>query len=343
MDFVLDLLQGVGLAAAIGVRPWLPMLLAGLLAAANLGIDFDGTDFAFLESIPVLAVFAVRVLRLRAARAALRGARTDLGLRRPRGDPGRRGGRRLARGPRALDHPGRGPRRRCRGARLPRRAKPVHPRAPPPGRGGGRGPPGLRRGPGAGRRRPLDPLPAAGAAGDRRARLAAALQAVAARARSTPACAYCGEEARPRGHRRDEARDARAGGRERPRAGARAVDRTRRARRRLRRSVPVRDPRVRRVDRDGDDARPARDPVDELVPPRRGALRRVRHQLQGLAGVRLQAVADGHDLQHEPRAPVVGDADGVRATRRRRTCGRPARRISCTAAVIATRSPTRPR
>jgi len=59
MDFVLDLLQGVGLAAAIGVRPWLPMLLAGVLAAANLGLDFEGTDFAFLESVPVLVALAV--------------------------------------------------------------------------------------------------------------------------------------------------------------------------------------------------------------------------------------------------------------------------------------------
>jgi hypothetical protein len=59
MDFVLDLLQGVGLAAAIGVRPWLPMLLAGALAAANLGLDFEGTDFAFLESVPFLVVVAV--------------------------------------------------------------------------------------------------------------------------------------------------------------------------------------------------------------------------------------------------------------------------------------------
>jgi Na+-translocating ferredoxin:NAD+ oxidoreductase RnfA subunit len=50
MDFVLDLLQGIGIAAAIGVRPFLPVLLAGALASANLGLDFDGTDFAFLES-----------------------------------------------------------------------------------------------------------------------------------------------------------------------------------------------------------------------------------------------------------------------------------------------------
>ena len=50
MEFVLDLLQGIGIAAAVGVRPMLPVLLTGALASANLGVDFDGTDFAFLES-----------------------------------------------------------------------------------------------------------------------------------------------------------------------------------------------------------------------------------------------------------------------------------------------------
>ena len=49
MDLALDLLQGVGIAAAVGVRPFLPALLAGALAAGDLGIDFDGTDCAFLE------------------------------------------------------------------------------------------------------------------------------------------------------------------------------------------------------------------------------------------------------------------------------------------------------
>ena len=54
MDFILDLLQGAGLAAAIGIRPFLPVLLAGALASADLGLDFDGTDFGFLESWPFL-------------------------------------------------------------------------------------------------------------------------------------------------------------------------------------------------------------------------------------------------------------------------------------------------
>jgi len=77
MDFVLDLLQGVGLAAAIGVRPFLPVLLAGALATADLGLDFEGTDFAFLEAWPfLLAVFVVvggveyAASRRRAAEAA---------------------------------------------------------------------------------------------------------------------------------------------------------------------------------------------------------------------------------------------------------------------------------
>jgi hypothetical protein len=54
MDFLLDLLQGAGLAAAVGIRPFLPVLLAGALASADLGLDFDGTDFAFVESWPFL-------------------------------------------------------------------------------------------------------------------------------------------------------------------------------------------------------------------------------------------------------------------------------------------------
>ena len=59
MDFLLDLLQGAGIAAAIGIRPFLPVLLVGALAAGNLGIDFGGTDFAFLEEAPALAIVLV--------------------------------------------------------------------------------------------------------------------------------------------------------------------------------------------------------------------------------------------------------------------------------------------
>ena len=49
MDFVLDLLQGAGIAAGIGIRPLLPFILTAVLAKADVGLDFEGTDFAFLE------------------------------------------------------------------------------------------------------------------------------------------------------------------------------------------------------------------------------------------------------------------------------------------------------
>jgi Na+-translocating ferredoxin:NAD+ oxidoreductase RnfA subunit len=61
MEFVLDLLQGTGIAAAIGIRPFLPVLLAGALASADAGIDFDGTSFAFLEQWPFLLGILVLV------------------------------------------------------------------------------------------------------------------------------------------------------------------------------------------------------------------------------------------------------------------------------------------
>jgi Domain of unknown function (DUF4126) len=64
MDFIIDLLQGAGLAAAIGIRPFLPVLLAGALASANLGIDFTGTDFSFLEEWPFLLGVLVLVMGL---------------------------------------------------------------------------------------------------------------------------------------------------------------------------------------------------------------------------------------------------------------------------------------
>ena len=64
MDFLLDLLQGIGLAAAVGIRPFLPVLLAGALAAANLGLDFYGTDFAFHEEWPFLLGVLVLVAGL---------------------------------------------------------------------------------------------------------------------------------------------------------------------------------------------------------------------------------------------------------------------------------------
>jgi hypothetical protein len=68
MKLVLDILQGLGLASATGLRPFLPALLAGALASGDLGVDFDGTQFAFLESpwwLLALAIALVAAVLLR--------------------------------------------------------------------------------------------------------------------------------------------------------------------------------------------------------------------------------------------------------------------------------------
>ncbi len=63
MSLFLDLGTGSGLAGSTGVRPYLPPLAVGALASADAGIDFEGTDWAFLESPPfLLAVLALAVV-----------------------------------------------------------------------------------------------------------------------------------------------------------------------------------------------------------------------------------------------------------------------------------------
>src|SRR5439155_3889535 len=59
---LLDILQGAGVAGAAGLRPFLPTLVSGGLAIANLGVNYDGTDFAFLESPVFLVVVALAAL-----------------------------------------------------------------------------------------------------------------------------------------------------------------------------------------------------------------------------------------------------------------------------------------
>jgi len=61
MDVFLVIAQGAGLAAACGIRPFLPVLLAGALARADRGLDFERTDFAFLEA-PAFLLAVVVVL-----------------------------------------------------------------------------------------------------------------------------------------------------------------------------------------------------------------------------------------------------------------------------------------
>jgi hypothetical protein len=88
VKLLLDILQGMGVSAAAGLRPFLPTLLVGALAADDLGVDFDGTDFAFLESpwfllAIVVALVVTTLLRSRfetpAGEAALGGIGMGLG------------------------------------------------------------------------------------------------------------------------------------------------------------------------------------------------------------------------------------------------------------------------
>jgi hypothetical protein len=64
MHLVFDIFQGMGLAAAVGIRPFLPTLAAGAMAAGGVEINFDGTDFSFLQSVAFLLAIAVAAVLL---------------------------------------------------------------------------------------------------------------------------------------------------------------------------------------------------------------------------------------------------------------------------------------
>ncbi len=64
MHLVFDIFQGVGVAAAVGIRPFLPGLAVGALAAGNVEIHFKGTDYSFLQSGWFLLLLVVGVIVL---------------------------------------------------------------------------------------------------------------------------------------------------------------------------------------------------------------------------------------------------------------------------------------
>jgi hypothetical protein len=69
VHLVFDIFQGIGVASAVGIRPFLPALVTGALAAGDAEIDFNGTDYSFLEHLPfLLAMLVLAILLLIAER-----------------------------------------------------------------------------------------------------------------------------------------------------------------------------------------------------------------------------------------------------------------------------------
>ncbi len=59
MHLVFDILTGIGVAAAVGIRPFLAALVVGILAVANVEIHFNGTTYSFLQRWPFLLALVV--------------------------------------------------------------------------------------------------------------------------------------------------------------------------------------------------------------------------------------------------------------------------------------------
>jgi uncharacterized membrane protein YgdD (TMEM256/DUF423 family) len=64
VHLVFDIFQGIGVAAAVGMRPFLPALAVGALGAADAQIDFSHSSYSFLQQGPFLLVMVIGVVLL---------------------------------------------------------------------------------------------------------------------------------------------------------------------------------------------------------------------------------------------------------------------------------------
>ena len=64
MHLVFDICQGVGVAAAVGIRPFVPALVVGALAAADVELSFTHTHFSFLQKPVFLLIMVLGVVLL---------------------------------------------------------------------------------------------------------------------------------------------------------------------------------------------------------------------------------------------------------------------------------------
>lgn len=79
MHLAFDIFQGIGVAAAVGIRPFLPALAGSALAAGDVQIDFKGSDFAFLQRAPFLLVLVLGAILLALAERRLTRERVEQG------------------------------------------------------------------------------------------------------------------------------------------------------------------------------------------------------------------------------------------------------------------------
>jgi hypothetical protein len=75
VHLVFDIFQGIGIAAAVGIRPFLPALAVGALAAGDVQIDFAHSDFSFLQQVPFLLIMVVGAALLAVLERRRRGER----------------------------------------------------------------------------------------------------------------------------------------------------------------------------------------------------------------------------------------------------------------------------
>jgi hypothetical protein len=59
VHLVFDIFQGIGVATAVGIRPFLPALAVGGLAAGDVEIQFSHTPYSFLQSPAFLLALVV--------------------------------------------------------------------------------------------------------------------------------------------------------------------------------------------------------------------------------------------------------------------------------------------
>jgi uncharacterized membrane protein len=79
LHLLFDIFTGIGVAAAMGIRPFLAALVVGGLAAGHVEIKFNGTTYSFLQRWPFLLAMVILAIAVTLLERRLR----DRGTRSP--------------------------------------------------------------------------------------------------------------------------------------------------------------------------------------------------------------------------------------------------------------------